>query len=78
MYGDAGDDKFRAGRGNDDITPGAGMDLVNAQGGNDTISARDGTRDTIDCGAGVDKVTADNVDVVKGCEYVKRPHRQAR
>ena len=77
MKGDAGTDKFNAGNGNDDITPGAGRDLVNGQGGDDTILARDGERDTIDCGAGVDKVTADRSDVVKNCEYVKRPVRQA-
>ena len=77
MKGDAGDDKFRAGNGNDDITGGAGQDLINAQGGNDVISARDGERDMIDCGPGVDKVTADRSDVTKNCEYVKRPVRQA-
>ena len=38
---------------------------MTAGGGNDTISARDSTRDTIDCGGGVDKVTADRTDVVK-------------
>ena len=75
MKGDAGADKFNGGNGNDDITPGAGQDLVNGQGGNDTILARDGERDMIDCGAGVDKVTADRSDVVKNCEYVKRPTR---
>ena len=50
------------------ITPGAGNDTVAAQGGDDTISARDNARDTIDCGAGVDKVAADRTDVVKNCE----------
>jgi hypothetical protein len=72
---DAGDDKINAGNGNDDITPGPGKDIANGQGGDDTISARDQTRDTIDCGAGRDKVTADRTDVVKNCEYVKRAKR---
>ena len=49
---------------------------MTAGGGNDTISARDSTRDTIDCGGGVDKVTADRTDVVKNCEYVKRAKRR--
>jgi hypothetical protein len=49
-----------------------------AQGGNDEILARDQTRDTIDCGAGVDKVKADRTDTVKHCEYVKRATRRAR
>jgi Ca2+-binding RTX toxin-like protein len=78
MRGDAGNDKLRGGRGNDDITPGAGKDTVAAQGGDDVISARDGTRDTIDCGAGRDKVTADRTDTVKNCEFVKRAVRRAR
>ena len=78
INGDAGKDKIRAGRGNDDITPGAGQDTVAAQGGNDEIFARDSTRDTIDCGAGVDKVKADRSDSVKNCEYVKRPVRRVR
>jgi hypothetical protein len=76
MNGDAGDDKFNAGNGNDTITPGAGKDVVNGQGGNDEILARDQTKDTIDCGAGVDKVTADRTDAVKNCEYVKRAKRR--
>jgi hypothetical protein len=76
LNGDAGDDKIRGGRGNDDITPGAGKDTVAAQGGDDVISARDGTKDTIDCGAGRDKVTADRTDVVKNCEFVKRAVRK--
>jgi Ca2+-binding RTX toxin-like protein len=73
LYGDAGDDKLTGGNGNDTFVPGAGRDKVNSNGGNDTISARDGTRDTIDCGAGKDKVTADRVDsVASNCERVTR------
>ena len=68
LKGDAGDDKFRGGNGNDEITPGAGKDNVAAQGGDDIIYARDGARDTIDCGAGRDKVKADRNDSVKNCE----------
>jgi RTX calcium-binding nonapeptide repeat (4 copies)/FG-GAP repeat len=75
LNGDAGDDKIDGGNGNDSITPGAGKDRVSANGGNDTISARDGTRDTIDCGAGRDTATIDRTDTVKHCEHVKRPAR---
>ena len=42
------------------------------------IFARDQTRDTIDCGAGRDKVKADRTDSVKSCEFVKRAVRRAR
>jgi Ca2+-binding RTX toxin-like protein len=45
---------------------------VSGGSGNDTIQARDGERDTIDCGSGKDTVVADKIDVVKGCEKVKR------
>jgi Ca2+-binding RTX toxin-like protein len=78
IHGDAGKDKIRGGRGNDDITPGTGQDTVAAQGGDDEIFARDQTRDTIDCGAGRDKVKADRTDSVKNCEFVKRAARRAR
>jgi Ca2+-binding RTX toxin-like protein len=73
MTGGAGADKLTGGNGNEEITPGAGKDRVLAGGGNDTISARDRTRDTIDCGAGRDKVTADKADTVnRNCERVTR------
>jgi hypothetical protein len=42
-----------------------GKDKVSANGGDDTIFARDGARDTIDCGAGRDKVKADRSDTLK-------------
>ena len=72
VNGDSGDDDLRGGNGNDTITPGPGQDKVAGQGGNDTITARDGVQDTIDCGAGQDKVKADTQDQVKNCEYVTR------
>jgi Tol biopolymer transport system component len=59
--------------GNDTINPRNGRDRVFAGAGNDTINAVDGVKDTIDCGAGRgDRVTADRVDTVKGCERVTR------
>jgi Ca2+-binding RTX toxin-like protein len=72
LNGNAGRDTLRGGNGNDTITPGAGKDVVAAQGGDDTIAARDGTRDSIDCGAGRDKVKADRRDTITNCEFVKR------
>jgi Ca2+-binding RTX toxin-like protein len=72
LDGNAGADKIRGWNGNDTISPGTGKDVVAAQGGDDTITARDRTRDTIDCGAGRDKVKADRSDTVKNCEFVTR------
>jgi hypothetical protein len=72
LKGGAGPDTIRAGAGNDRINPGAGRDTVFGGAGNDTIQAVDKTRDVIDCGAGTDTVVADKLDVLKGCETVKR------
>jgi uncharacterized protein YukE len=72
LKGTAGPDTIRAGAGNDRINPGAGRDTVFAGAGNDTVQAADKTRDVIDCGAGRDTVVADKIDVLKGCENVKR------
>jgi hypothetical protein len=72
LTGGRGNDTIRAGAGNDRINPGAGRDTVFGGAGNDTILARDKTRDVIDCGSGNDTVTADKVDVLKGCERITR------
>jgi hypothetical protein len=72
LKGTAGPDTIRAGAGNDRINPGAGRDTVFGGAGNDTVQAADKTRDVIDCGAGRDTVVADKIDVLKGCENVKR------
>jgi hypothetical protein len=72
LNGGAGPDTIRAGAGNDRINPGRGRDRVFGGAGNDTVSAADKTRDVIDCGSGVDTVTADKVDVLRGCERVRR------
>jgi uncharacterized repeat protein (TIGR01451 family) len=63
LHGDAGNDQLFAGTGRDRLWGGAG---------NDTISARDGSRDVVQCGAGLDRVMADRRDRVRGCERVSR------
>jgi Ca2+-binding RTX toxin-like protein len=72
LKGTAGADTIRAGAGNDRVNPGKGRDTVFGGAGNDNIQAVDKTRDVIDCGTGRDTVVADKVDVLKGCESVKR------
>ncbi|MDX6732905.1 MAG: hypothetical protein QOC54_2853, partial [Baekduia sp.] len=55
------------------IAGGSGNDTIIGGNGNDAISARDGEVDTIRCGAGRDRVTADAGDRVAGdCEVVAR------
>jgi uncharacterized repeat protein (TIGR01451 family) len=63
LHGDTGDDELAAGTGRDRVWGGPG---------DDTISARDGSRDVIDCGAGLDRVRADRRDRLRGCERVTR------
>jgi Ca2+-binding RTX toxin-like protein len=70
LLGGAGDDRIEGGSGNDVITGGSGADRLFGGKGSDTIYAADGERDTIDCGAGRDRVVADDVDKTVGCEVV--------
>ena len=73
LLGGAGNDRIYGGPGNDQILGGPGKDVLYGDAGNDTISARDGTRDTIFCGAGRDIVIADKLDSVsRDCEVVRR------
>jgi Domain of unknown function DUF11/RTX calcium-binding nonapeptide repeat (4 copies) len=81
LFGGTGNDRVRGGAkgdelhgatGDDQLFPGTGRDRVWGGPGNDTIAARDGARDVIDCGSGVDRVTADGRDRLRGCEQVSR------
>ncbi len=87
LDGGAGPDDIEAGYGDDTITGGPGADLIvadekvtgcsafgcEAQFGNDTVLVRDGEVDSVTCGAGADRVVADNNDVVAGdCETIER------
>ena len=73
LTGGAGDDVIKGGTGNDIITGGSGADKLYGGDGSDTIYAGDGERDTIDCGAGKDRVVADSFDKTVNCEVVDRP-----
>jgi hypothetical protein len=75
--GGGGDDRLHGGAGNDVITGGAGADRLFGGLGSDTIYAADGERDTVDCGAGHDRVVADSFDNVVNCEVVVVPGRAA-
>jgi hypothetical protein len=47
-------------------------DRITAGGGNDAIQAAFGGTDVVDCGAGVDTVSADQSDRLNNCEVVSR------
>ena len=70
--GETGNDLVDGGTGNDRLAGGDGRDRVKGGAGADRIDVRDGARDTVDCGKGRDRVTADRKDRLKGCERVKR------
>jgi hypothetical protein len=45
---------------------------VSGGSGNDTINVRNHKRDIVNCGRGKDRVIADKIDKLRGCERVKR------
>lgn len=70
--GGAGNDRIYGGAGNDSLIGGTGHDRIYGGTGNDRIDVRDGVRDVVFCGSGVDKVLADATDAVtrSECEQV--------
>jgi hypothetical protein len=58
--------------GNDALTAGATKTIIRAGNGSDAISSSNGVRDYVDCGGGLDSVTADRVDELRNCEFVVR------
>jgi Ca2+-binding RTX toxin-like protein len=73
LQGGSGSDDLEGQTGNDVLVGGSGRDVLTGGRGRDHIFARDGARDRINCGAGVDTVRADHADVVaSNCEHVSR------
>jgi Ca2+-binding RTX toxin-like protein len=68
-----GDDRVYSFAGNDVLTGGSGIDRIEAGAGRDLARVRDGRRDIVGCGPGRDTAVVDRVDVVRGCEVVRRP-----
>lgn len=72
LDGGAGNDRVAGGGGPDDIVGGPGKDRLFGGAGRDSIKSRDSKRDTVRCGPGRDRVTADRRDRVRGCERISR------
>jgi arylsulfatase A-like enzyme len=73
ICGHDGADRIRARGGADYIFPGKGRDAVSGGAGRDRVLTREGNRDRIACGSGLDIVRADRIDVVApDCEEVRR------
>jgi Ca2+-binding RTX toxin-like protein len=72
LYGGVGDDTIFGGAGNDVLSGGAGHDGLYSGTGSDHVDVRDGERDVVDCGPGIDTARVDRFDVLRHCERVKR------
>ncbi len=73
LIGRAGDDCLTGGAGDDTLRGDGGLDRFDGGAGNDTINSRDGRRESVTCGTGrQDRVNADRVDRLLGCELIRR------
>lgn len=72
IYGRGGRDSLSGNAGDDMLVGGNGRDRIYGRAGDDRILARDGERDLVVCGIGRDRAVADMIDVVRGCEHVRR------
>jgi Ca2+-binding RTX toxin-like protein len=74
LYGGRGKDKVRGQGGRDHINGGSHTDDLFGGRGNDTIKAKDGYKDYVNCGAGVnDTAYVDtDLDTLVNCEDVRR------
>ncbi len=70
LIGGSGDDKLFGEAGTDRIIGGPGSNRIDGGAGNDSIDARNGRKDRVICGPGNDKVRADSIDLLNGCERV--------
>jgi Ca2+-binding RTX toxin-like protein len=79
LAGGNGNDRLVGGRdgdrlfgegGKDRLVGGGGSNTLDGGAGNDSIEARNGVVDTILCGTGRDRVRADRIDKLSGCESV--------
>ncbi|MDP1848105.1 MAG: calcium-binding protein [Solirubrobacteraceae bacterium] len=70
LYGGIGNDQLFGEAGTDRIVGGPGVNRIDGGSGNDSIDARNGRRDRVICGTGRDRVRADRIDRLNGCERV--------
>lgn len=72
VYGGPGRDQIAGMDGADLLVGGPGADEIGAGEGNDRIRVRDNSRDIVRCASGRDFVEADSLDVLQGCEQIRR------
>lgn len=74
LYGYRGRDRLEGGSGHDLLVGGPGADVLVGGTGADRIQARDGERDVVFCGKGIDVAFVNRGDRVRsGCERVALP-----
>ncbi len=78
LNGGLGNDRLVGGRGPDVLVGGPGRNRYSAGPGADRIDSRNGVRETVNCGAGRDRVEADPGDRLRNCEIRLRPGAQGR
>ncbi len=78
LQGGSGANRMFGEAGNDRIVAGTGLNAIDGGSGNDVIEARNGRRDSIRCGTGRDRVRAERVDRLSGCESVDYTKKGAR
>ena len=72
VKGGPGRDRLKGGDGNDKLVGNKSNDRLKGGSGRDVIKVRGGGADKVNCGKGRDKVVADDNDVLRRCEKVKR------
>jgi Putative metal-binding motif/RTX calcium-binding nonapeptide repeat (4 copies) len=72
IVGSPGSNVLEGSGGHDTIDGAGGADSIFGGNDADAITSRDGLAETIDCGAGTDTLTADDVDVAESCEAQNR------
>jgi hypothetical protein len=70
LYGRAGNDRLFGLQANDLLVGGPGADVLVGGSGDDRLITRDGARDTLRCGPGLDTAIIDRRDRVISCEKV--------
>jgi len=70
LVGGPGKDRLAGNAGNDRLSGGRGRNRLVGGPGNDRLNGANGEFDVLNCGRGRDRVRADRVDVVRGCERV--------
>jgi Ca2+-binding RTX toxin-like protein len=72
LRGSDGNDRLSGGAGDDRLKGGRGRNRLSGGSGNDRLNGVNGRFDRLNCGPGVDSVSADRKDRVRGCERIRR------